>query len=565
MPQPRTVLQIVTMNNEGDSAYRMCWPAQHLAQQRKDWRIINLDTEAAERYEWGLKADLLVLYQQSDPDMLRLVRERRKRGLQTLAEYNDNFYAPPAASPAASAWRSPMLWRAYERLMQAADGLIVTGPGLAELLRPQAENITIVPNYLPTAPPEFKQRPDSEGGAVRFGWAGSIGHVADILSLKRIIEQVLIDFPDSTFCLMGNTSLPGELGLPQARVNFTPWGDMDAYYRFLDDLDVGLAPLLDTDYNRCRSDVKALELAGRSVTPILPDSLPYREFVNKTGIVAYSTPQELDSLLREYMRDAVKRRADGSRCHAYVTSERVGPLNTQRAQLYERHFPPQSPEFNWPVAAGYHEVKGRSQPQGPHGQAMAQLNKLYAGRQFGAVLEQSASLAERYPDDPDLFLLQVRTLSKTAPAQALEKVEQCVAKFPGDLRFVLSKAILLKDSAGRRACWEELLGRLRAAGEHERDFYRAMLLRNLISYLQKSADPDFAEQFVELYPDAADLRYQLWREHEAAGNDAAAQRHCDWLLTMHRALRHAAETLKDLNPEYLMAWNEGLKGRLPQA
>ena len=562
---PRTILQIVTMNNEGDSAYRMRWPAQHLAQQRTDWRIINLDTEAAERYEWGLQADLLVLYQQSDPDMLRLVRERRKRGLPTLAEYNDNFYAPPAASPAASAWRSPMLWRAYERIMHVADGLIVTGPGLAELLRPQSDNINIVPNYLPAPPPAFQQRPGAENRGVRFGWAGSIGHVADILSLKRIIEGVLNDFPDSTFCLMGNTSLPGEMGLPPERVSFTPWGDMNAYYRFLDGLDIGLAPLLDTAYNRCRSDVKALELAARSVTPILPDSLPYREFINKTGIAPYRTPDELNGLLRNYIRDTRTRQEDGRRCHEYVNRQRVGPFNTERAQLYERHFPGESPAFTWPVDAGYHEVQGRPQSQGAYARAMADLNNLYGRRQFGAVLERTVVLAGDYPDDPDLYLLRLRALSKTASPDALDEARACIRRFPGDLRFVLSQAILLNDAAGRRACWEELLEHLRGATDHERDFYREMLLRNLISYLQKSGDPDFAAQFVELYPDAADLRYHLWRQFEAAGNDAAAQRHCDWLLAMHRALRHSAETLKDLNPEYLMAWNEGLKGRLPRA
>ena len=50
----------------GDTRYRMRWPAQDLAKQAPVWRIINLDIDAAEQYEFGFAADLLVIYQAAE-------------------------------------------------------------------------------------------------------------------------------------------------------------------------------------------------------------------------------------------------------------------------------------------------------------------------------------------------------------------------------------------------------------------------------------------------------------------------------------------------------------------
>ena len=81
----------------------MRWPAEQVAKQNPDWRILNLPFSAEERYDWGLEADLLVLIQNSDIDFLPVIEMRRKLGRKTLVEYNDNFYEPQPWSPAAAA------------------------------------------------------------------------------------------------------------------------------------------------------------------------------------------------------------------------------------------------------------------------------------------------------------------------------------------------------------------------------------------------------------------------------------------------------------------------------
>jgi hypothetical protein len=52
------------------------------------------------------------------------------------------------------------------------------------------------------------------------------------------------------------------LALPPERYAFRPFGSLADYFRFLEGLDIGLAPLLPSGYNRCRSDVKVLAIAA---------------------------------------------------------------------------------------------------------------------------------------------------------------------------------------------------------------------------------------------------------------------------------------------------------------
>ena len=67
---------------------------------------------------------------------------------------------------------------------------------------------------------------------------------------------------------MTHASAQPFLNLPGERYYFQQGGILDEYMEFLGRLDIGIAPLLPTEYNRCRSDVKYLEYAAKGVTGI---------------------------------------------------------------------------------------------------------------------------------------------------------------------------------------------------------------------------------------------------------------------------------------------------------
>ena len=231
--EERTIVQLSLMNDTGDSCYRMRWPARALSEKRSSWRVINLDSQAKERFEWAEQADLLVVFQSNDYDLLTIIDKRKAAGKKTLIEYNDNFYSPPAASPVANDWRSPLLWQTYESLIQAGDGLIVTGPGLEELFSSQeSKAIHVLENHYPEDIPDFEtvfKAPEEE---IILAWGGSVGHISDFLWILPTIKELLAEYPQLKFHAMGTDAIPELVKLPEDRFQYTPWGSMQQYFDF---------------------------------------------------------------------------------------------------------------------------------------------------------------------------------------------------------------------------------------------------------------------------------------------------------------------------------------------
>ncbi len=563
MTDVRTVVQLVVLNNEGDSCYRMRWPGEQIAEQEPAWRVINLDVNAAERFAWCLEADLLVLYVPNEPDMLELVARRRALGRCTLVEYNDNFYAPPPASPAAEAWSSPLLWQSYEAFMAAADALVVTGPGLQQLLQDKCTAaLHIIENHLPAPPPSFDRARHEQTGEIRLGWAGSLGHIADILSVKRVLERLLHDYPQLVFCAMGNKSIPQELGLPPERMRFQHWGSMDEYLGFLSSLHIGIAPLLPTPYNECRSDIKAVEIASRSALPLLTEALPYRAFLDATGLKAINSPEEFEQLARRYIEDPSHRLKDARACYDYVSERRVGVKRHERLELYRRLLPTSPAAFDWGLPAGYHEVFGKKSQTTPFQQMSANLQQLLRSRRWQEAAGTAAQALERYPGNPDIALLAVRCLVRSQPATAVDRLQHLRWRFSDDLRFPLMQAALAGTAETRSKHWREILSMLEGRNIKYHRFFREMLVGSMLKLLQK--DEDFgglAEELLKFYPRSAHLRYELARHFERRRMDDKALLHFDWLVAEERDLKENTAFYQSLSRGYLASWQEALAGR----
>jgi glycosyltransferase involved in cell wall biosynthesis len=75
-------------------------------------------------------------------------------------------------------------------------------------------------------------------------------------------------------------------------------------------MDVGIGPLRDTRFNRCKSDLRAREYMALGIVPVLPFVGPYRQsFVDgHTGRHVFGH-QTLSGVLREVAKDPAHRAA----------------------------------------------------------------------------------------------------------------------------------------------------------------------------------------------------------------------------------------------------------------
>ena len=86
---------------------------------------------------------------------------------------------------------------------------------------------------------------------------------------------------------------------------------------------MGLCLLLDTEWNRCRSDVKWLEYAGHRVASLCADLQPYADVRDgETGLL-YHHPDQLAAHLDMLLGDEALRRRIADRASEEARTERL--------------------------------------------------------------------------------------------------------------------------------------------------------------------------------------------------------------------------------------------------
>ncbi|RIL07785.1 MAG: hypothetical protein DCC75_09730 [Proteobacteria bacterium] len=563
----KTILQIALMNETGDSMHRMRWPAAELSKQMPEWCVVNLDAHAKERYEWGLSADLLVLFQSMDLDMLPVIAKRREQGRATLVEYNDNFYEPPAWSPVAGDWQSPLLWQSYELFMEEADGIIVTGIGLYELFKKKRfSNLHILRNHFPYTPEPFEKLwPKS--GEIRIGWAGSLGHMADLLALLPSMRALIETHKQIKFCLMGNESIPSFLHMPQERVEFRKWGSMDEYFSFLKSLHIGIVPQLATPYNDCRSDIKAVEYAGCGVLPLLQERLPYQEFIRESGSPSFSSWQELDRLLAGFAGDPESACQKAKQIYEYVRTNRLLSEDSERCDLYSSLLKEGASPAGFGLKPGYHEVLGSKRPEASFQQILKEAQLAIDANNLGRaskILEQGVS------ENPLNFHLVHAFLrcEGSRPEGNRGKIKDLLRlakeRFRNDLRFNLIEIASEQDAAHVEKDWLELAQQLASLNQAQKaavfeDVLKLFLgkkTRMLQSVLQ------IGEALLEQFPERLELAAHMAELHDLQGSRERARDLFGKLVKDIPVIQSNKEFAEKTQQAYFLARYEGLRGGL---
>lgn len=203
--------------------------------------------------------------------------------------------------------------------LRTADVVTVSTEYLARVVRHEYgvdAPIHVLPNCLDPAVLELP--PVDQAGPVTVGWAGSDTHRGDFEHVRKPLKRWFARHPEVGFRMMG-VPYGFLVDRPAPAKPWVPvWDDPIAYMRELD-WQIGIAPLVNTQFNRCKSALKALEYAARGIVVIASDVEPYRDFVQH-GVTGFLVQQErewasyLDALtthddLRAHMAAAAREQA----------------------------------------------------------------------------------------------------------------------------------------------------------------------------------------------------------------------------------------------------------------
>ena len=231
-------------------------------------------------------ADVLVLCQSAEYDFLPIISERRSRGLPTIFEINNNLLAEQP-------WNDRCLLNLSEserslvyQQASLADTLILASPMLSPVVGYLNKHPVILPSQLDTVFPREASAKEQDP-TIRIGWGGSRGQREDISWVIPSLARIAREHPQIKIAIMGNPNLKTLLSdIPPDQIEFQGPASRDGYIEFLQQLDIGIAPLLPTEFNRCRHDAKFLEYAATGSAPLCSGLPTYRGSIRdgETGL-----------------------------------------------------------------------------------------------------------------------------------------------------------------------------------------------------------------------------------------------------------------------------------------
>lgn len=245
-----------------------------------------------------------------------------------IVEMDDNYVDVP---PWNEAYHSFKNGTSYRRValdcLRAADALMVTTPHLGETYLPFNENIYVIENSL-----DFKGDRGFVGWdkvsvrkhkGIRLGWIGGRAHFNDLMMVAPVLKELLIAEPEVKLCLI-NSALRDScknLGIeyPFEGLKNVHYADrsvaINRYAAFAASFgfDIGIAPLVDCNFNRSKSNLRWLEYSALNIPTVASNIGHYTESVRpgQDGLLVNNTAEEWGSALRSLIEDSYARETLG--------------------------------------------------------------------------------------------------------------------------------------------------------------------------------------------------------------------------------------------------------------
>jgi len=333
---PLLIVQVEPSQQEdgGDYYYRTYAPGLAMAREKGVY-VINLMNVHRNKEAIMRAADVLILKNICDSDVLPLIKERKEHQRLTVYELADDICAVPPWNPTHFFYKNQENLTLFKRIAHYCDAMQFSVPELQRLYGYLNPCSAVFLNQITDVPPE---RNYEHFENIVIGWGGSHGHLEDMAAIAEPLIDWIISRDNVNLYLMCSDPIWSLFHrLPQARKKWFKTGSLNEYYAFLKQIDIGLAPLNNAGFNRSRSDVKFLEYAIYGVVPVVQAAPSYVSTVKhgETGFLFQDTAGMLDILMM--LADNPDRIAKVSRsARQYVVKERLQHAHSQERVAFYR-------------------------------------------------------------------------------------------------------------------------------------------------------------------------------------------------------------------------------------
>jgi GT2 family glycosyltransferase/glycosyltransferase involved in cell wall biosynthesis len=270
------------------------------------------------------RADIIVTQRYAIGDQEtadRLAAYKNRIGATLVFDLDDDLLHIPPIHPDARELRPRA--KVIRRMLRSADAVWLSTQGLAQRLSTLRPDATVLENCLDeriwTPPPV-----PSGDRPVRILCMGTTSHDHDFAMIEPALTRLKTEFGDRVAIdILGMTSrsdLPA--GLNRMNVPVSAFRSYPGFVQWLSSVQpgwhIGLAPLLDTPFNLCKSSLKAMDYAALGVAVLASDTPVYRGSLadGPAGLLVANNAATWYAALDRLVRDPPARWAMANRSRA---------------------------------------------------------------------------------------------------------------------------------------------------------------------------------------------------------------------------------------------------------
>jgi hypothetical protein len=305
-------------DTSGCGFYRIFWP-QMLLRSRNGLQLLESNV-IIPNTEWYSKMNFIKIQRQVSPDQLKGVQFLRKVcdkfGMRLIYEIDDlPFYEDiPKYNRHHTAYADPKLAESVRSIMNTCDEIVTTTPFFKGYLQSklQNQNVTVVPNFVPKFwlgnyynENDIRVNYNKNNKKPRILYPGSGAHysgdpnIAD--DFTHLVDLVKKTHKEFQWVFFGGAPRQIVDLIRSGKVEYHPWVDTMSCPEKLHSLkpNVIIAPLVDNNFNRCKSDIKFTEACAMGIPSVCQDLITYKNAFNK-----FTTADDLYQQLKRITRDA---------------------------------------------------------------------------------------------------------------------------------------------------------------------------------------------------------------------------------------------------------------------
>jgi hypothetical protein len=251
-------------------------------------------------------------------------------GVALWVDYDDNLLCIPEDNKATATYGSKDVQDSIKAILTLADVVTVTTEPLRDSYKEFNKNIEIIPNAFNDSILKRGILPARKKIAL---WRGSDTHQLDLLAYGAPINQAVNEFPEWLFYFVGfnpwvlniiDNSLPAK--------NKGYLKDMDIIHYFHTVMKIAPSvlhvPLNDCLFNRCKSNIAAIESAFFGAVCICPD------YWNIPGAISYTTPESYFEALKNILTGNYNVEIHNQITWEYVMDNlRLSSMNVKRVEV----------------------------------------------------------------------------------------------------------------------------------------------------------------------------------------------------------------------------------------